>query len=57
MAKQSSKNPIYRIFGINPKTKEQKRFIKWFVVIKTITYLIIFILAVIFLLRLRNFGR
>lgn len=53
MAKQ---NPIYRIFGINPRTKEQKRFIKWFVVIKTITYLIIFILAVLFLLRLRNVG-
>jgi len=58
MAKRNAKqNPIYRIFGINPRTVEQKRFIRWFVVIKTIVYLVIFALALIFLWKFKNLGR
>lgn len=49
-------NDIYSIFGIRARTKEQKRLIRYFVAIKTITYAIIFILAVLFLLKLRSFG-
>lgn len=48
---------IFDIFGIKARTKEQKRFIKYFVVVKTVTYLAIFVLAVIFLWKLRQLGR
>lgn len=47
---------IFDIFGIKARTKEQKRFIRYFVAVKTITYLIIFVLAVIFLLKLKSLG-
>lgn len=43
-----------RIFGVKAKTKEQKRFMKYFIIIKSIVYLIIFILVLIFLWRLKN---
>jgi len=55
--KKDERKGIFDIFGIKARTKKQKKFIKWFVVIKTLVYLVIFILAIIFLLRLRNLGR
>ncbi|MCX6707195.1 MAG: hypothetical protein NT001_03580 [Candidatus Woesearchaeota archaeon] len=42
-----------RIFGVRMKNKAQKRFMIYFIIIKSIIYIIIFILAIIFLLRLR----
>ena len=48
---------IFDIFGVKARTKRQKKFIRYFVVIKTITYAVIFALVLIFLLRLKNLGR
>lgn len=48
---------IFDIFGVRARTKRQKKFIKYFVVIKTTIYSVIFALAVIFLWRLKNLGR
>lgn len=42
------------IFGIKVKNKAQRRFMLYFIVFKSIIYIIIFILAIIFLLRLRS---
>ena len=48
---------IFDIFGVRVRTRRQKRFVKYFVLIKTITYVVIFVLVVIFLWRLKNLGR
>jgi len=42
------------LFGMKPKTKVQKRFMRYFIVIKTIVYLAIFVLALLFLWKIKN---
>ena len=42
------------IFGIKANTKGQKRFMRYFIVIKSVVYAVIFVLAVVFLWKLKN---
>ena len=42
------------IFGIKVKNKAQKRFMLYFIIFKSVVYIIIFILVIIFLLRLKH---
>lgn len=46
-----------RLFGIKPKTGQQKRFMRYFIVIKTIVYLAIFLLALLFLWKIKNLSQ
>ncbi|MBD3313212.1 hypothetical protein GF345_02105 [Candidatus Woesearchaeota archaeon] len=45
------------IFGIKASTKGQKRFMKYFIIIKSVIFVIIFALAVVFLWKLRSFDK
>ncbi len=43
-----------RIFGVKARTRSQKRFMRHFIIIKSVVYLIIFALALLFILELRK---
>jgi len=45
------------IFGVKTKTKGQKRFMRYFIIIKSAVYVVIFILVLVFLRKLKNFGK
>ena len=42
------------LFGIRPRTRKQKRFMKIVIMIKTFMFLVIFALIIIFLWRLKG---
>ncbi|MFO8015988.1 MAG: hypothetical protein R6U32_02705 [Candidatus Woesearchaeota archaeon] len=52
--KKKPQSTLSRVFGIEAKTKEQKRFVRWFVVLKSVVYLVIFVLAIMFLIKLKS---
>ncbi|HLC46212.1 MAG TPA: hypothetical protein VJI75_00560 [Candidatus Nanoarchaeia archaeon] len=43
-----------KLFGVIPKTEKQKRFMQAFILIKTVIYLIIFALVILFLYGLKR---
>ncbi|MCX8146882.1 MAG: hypothetical protein N3D84_00230 [Candidatus Woesearchaeota archaeon] len=53
---KKKKRKTHKLFGISMRTKEQKRFFRYFIIIKTIVYAIIFALALYFLYKLKNIG-
>ena len=42
------------LFGIRPRTRKQKQFMKIVIIIKTAVFLVIFALVIIFLWRLKG---
>ena len=45
-----------KLFGITPKTRKQKQFMKVFIIFKSVISIIIFVLVIFFLWKLRMLG-
>ena len=49
----TSRTSRLNLFGIRPKTRKQKQFMKIVIIIKTAVFLVIFALVIIFLWKLK----